>query len=75
MKMADNYFAILSNRVPEIWFDQGIELAGGQPFTVGVEGDERNNRHIVSAVHTIIAAVEAAAALLALTSLCRDSGH
>lgn len=48
MKMADNYFAILKNRVPEIWFDQGIELAGGQPFTVGVEGDERNNRHIVS---------------------------
>lgn len=48
MKMADNYYTILSNRVPEVWFDQGIELGGGQPFTVGVEGDERNNRHIVS---------------------------
>ena len=48
MKMADNYFTILRNRVPEIWFDQGVELGGGQPFTVGVEGDERNIRHIVS---------------------------
>lgn len=48
MKMADNYYTILSNRVPEVWFDQGIELGGGRPFTVGVEGDERNNRHIVS---------------------------
>ncbi|TFK41825.1 hypothetical protein BDQ12DRAFT_645075 [Crucibulum laeve] len=45
-KMADNYFAILSNTLAETWFDQGIELGGGQPFTVGVEGDERNNRHI-----------------------------
>ena len=48
MKMADNYYTILGNRVPEAWFDQGIELGGGQPFTVGTEGDERNNRHIVS---------------------------
>ena len=45
MKMADNYYTILGNRVPEAWFDQGIELGGGQPFTVGTEGDERNNRH------------------------------
>ena len=50
MKMADNYYTILSNRVPEIWFDQGVELGGGQPFTVGVEGDERNDRHVVSSV-------------------------
>ncbi|KAI0094456.1 hypothetical protein BDY19DRAFT_912836 [Irpex rosettiformis] len=49
MKMADNYYSILSNRVPEIWFDQGVELGGGQPFTVGTEGDERNNRHILQA--------------------------
>ncbi len=49
MKMADNYYTILSNRVPEVWFDQGIELGGGQPFTVGTEGEERNNRHTVSA--------------------------
>jgi len=49
MQMADNYFSVLSNRVPETWFDQGIELGGGQPFTVGVEGDARNNRHIMRA--------------------------
>ena len=47
MKMADNYYTILSNRVPEVWFDQGIELGGGEPFTVGVEGNERNAKHIV----------------------------
>lgn len=47
MKMADNYYAILGNRVPEVWFDQGMELGGGQPFTVGTEGEDRNNRHIV----------------------------
>ena len=47
MKMADNYFTILSNRVPEVWFDQGFELGGGQPFTAGSEGDERNQRYIV----------------------------
>lgn len=48
LKMADNYYTILSNRVPEVWLDQGVELGGGQPFTVGVEGSERNNRHLVS---------------------------
>ncbi len=47
MKMADNFFTILSNRVPEIWFDQGFELGGGQPFTVGSEGDERNKNYTV----------------------------
>ena len=47
MKMADNYFTILMNTVPEVWFDQNIELGGGQPFTVDSEGDERNSRHIV----------------------------
>ncbi|KAF8560116.1 hypothetical protein OG21DRAFT_30345 [Imleria badia] len=49
IKMADNYFAILSNEVPEIWFDQGIELGGGQPFTIGHEGNERNRLHIGNA--------------------------
>ena len=49
MQMADNYYTVLGNRVPEMWFDQGVELGGGQPFTVGTEGDERNNRHIVRA--------------------------
>lgn len=49
MKMADNYFTILNNRIPEVWFDQGIELGGGQPFTVGMDGDERNKIHIINA--------------------------
>jgi len=48
--MADNYFTILSNTIPERWFDAGIQLGGGQPFTVGQEGEERNNRHIVSSI-------------------------
>ena len=48
LQMADNYFAILSNRVAEVWFDQGLELGGGQPFTVGAEGLARNSHHIVS---------------------------
>jgi hypothetical protein len=50
MKMADNFYALLSNRVQEIWFDQGVELSGGEPFTVGVEGEERNRRFIVSSL-------------------------
>jgi hypothetical protein len=49
MKMADNYYAILANKIPEVWFDQGIELGGGQPFTVGTAGDERNKQHILKA--------------------------
>ncbi|KAJ3988432.1 hypothetical protein F5890DRAFT_1491573 [Lentinula detonsa] len=49
MKMADNYYAILANVFPEVWLDQGIELGGGQAFTQGIEGEERNNRHIVQA--------------------------
>ncbi|KAH7910439.1 hypothetical protein BJ138DRAFT_1173146 [Hygrophoropsis aurantiaca] len=48
-QMADNYFTILSNRISQIWFDQGIEMGGGQPFTVGSEGDSRNKRHIIRA--------------------------
>jgi hypothetical protein len=47
LQMSDNYFTILSNTYSDVWFDQGVELGGGQPFTVGSEGDERNNRHIV----------------------------
>ncbi|KAL0951640.1 hypothetical protein HGRIS_008320 [Hohenbuehelia grisea] len=49
IKMADNYYTILANTIPETWFDQGVELGGGQPFTVGAEGDERNKRHILRA--------------------------
>lgn len=47
-KMGDNYFAIMRNVVPEAWFDQGIEFGGGQAFTVGTEGNERNRKHFVS---------------------------
>ena len=46
-KMADNYFTILHNEVAEVWLDQGMELGGGQPFTVGNEGEQRNRKHIV----------------------------
>ncbi|KAH9837249.1 uncharacterized protein C8Q71DRAFT_757421 [Rhodofomes roseus] len=49
MKMADNYFTILSNRVPEIWFDQSFGLGGGNAFTVGEEGNQRNARHTLRA--------------------------
>ncbi|KAI0756476.1 hypothetical protein C8Q80DRAFT_1128851 [Daedaleopsis nitida] len=49
MKMADIFFTILSNRVPEVWFDQGFELGGGLPFTVGSEGDERNKNYTLRA--------------------------
>ncbi|KAG7099707.1 hypothetical protein E1B28_001526 [Marasmius oreades] len=48
-KMADNYFSILRNVFTENWFDQNIPLGGGLPFTVGQEGLERNNRHILRA--------------------------
>ncbi|KAH9951005.1 hypothetical protein B0H21DRAFT_720924 [Amylocystis lapponica] len=49
MKMADNYFTILSNQIPEIWFDQDFELGGGHAFTLGVNGTERNAKHILQA--------------------------
>ncbi|KAI5898188.1 uncharacterized protein SCHCODRAFT_02486599 [Schizophyllum commune H4-8] len=52
-KMADNYYTILSNTFTEKWFDQGYELGGGQPFTVGTEGDLRNQRHIASATQML----------------------
>jgi len=45
-KMADNYFTILHNEVVEVWLDRGIELGGGQPFTAGNEGEQRNRKHI-----------------------------
>jgi hypothetical protein len=53
-KMADNYFTILRNDYAEIWHDQGIELGGGQPFTVGAEGEQRNRLHIVSMFYLFI---------------------
>ena len=51
-KMSDNYFTILRNDFTEIWYDQGIELGGGQPFTAGMEGEQRNRVHIVSELHS-----------------------
>ncbi|KAI9452542.1 hypothetical protein BJY52DRAFT_1292214 [Lactarius psammicola] len=51
VKMADNYFTVLRNHPPETWFDQGIELGGGQAFTVGSEGHERNKKHILRACY------------------------
>lgn len=53
-KMSDNYFTILRNDFTEIWHDQGIELGGGQPFTSGIEGEQRNMLHIVSVFHSFI---------------------
>ena len=53
-KMADNYFTILRNDLTEIWHDQGLELGGGQPFTVGTEGEQRNRMHIVSLFYLFV---------------------
>lgn len=53
-RMADNYFTILGNKIPELWFDQNLELGGGQPFTVGSEGIQRNNKHIVGRNYVFI---------------------
>lgn len=47
-RMADNYFAILSNHIPEIWIDKGHPLAPDNAFTVGAEGDDRNWKYFVS---------------------------
>lgn len=49
-KMADNYYSILKNSVPEIWTGHPIPLFGGGDFTVGEEGVARNRKHIVGAV-------------------------
>ncbi len=54
VKMADNYFSVLGNRLLETWFDQGIELGGGQAFTVGSQGHDRNKKHIVSITPFVI---------------------
>ena len=54
MKMTDNYFSVLRNCPLETWFDQGIELGGGEAFTVGSEGHERNRKHIVSVAPFVI---------------------
>lgn len=55
LQMADNYFTILRNAgMPTIWFDEGVELGGGQPFTVGSEGSERNWQHIERALELLL---------------------
>lgn len=46
-QMADNYFTILGDVVPEVWVQDSIELGGGSPFTVGSEGELRNLKHKV----------------------------
>ncbi|CAA7264841.1 unnamed protein product [Cyclocybe aegerita] len=77
-KMADNYFTILSNVIPERWFDEGIELGGGQAFTVGTEGDERNNRHIVRAAEildTLVSANQTNPLDLPFTSFAKETSE
>ncbi|KAF7352948.1 Rab geranylgeranyltransferase [Mycena venus] len=48
-KMADNYYSILSNSIPELWTGHPIPLFGGGAFTVGEEGVARNRKHIAAA--------------------------
>ncbi|KAJ7368112.1 hypothetical protein DFH08DRAFT_830370 [Mycena albidolilacea] len=50
-KMADNYYSILKNSVPEIWTGHPIPLFGGGDFTVGGEGVARNRKHIAAATN------------------------
>jgi hypothetical protein len=53
--MADNYFTILRNTgMPTTWFNDGVELSGGQAFTVGKEGDARNWMHIERALELLL---------------------
>ena len=55
IRMADNYFTILRNAgMPTAWFDDGVELGGGQPFTVANEGIERNWKHIEHALELLL---------------------
>ena len=63
VKMADNYFTVLRNHPPETRFDQESGLSGGQAFTVGSEGHERNKRHML--VHVIPFDIQAHDASLA----------
>lgn len=48
LKMADNYYTLLANRVPETWVVPGEEIGGqDRAFTVGEEGDDRNWLYMV----------------------------
>lgn len=40
--------------MPTTWFNDGVELGGGQSFTVGNEGDECNWRHIECALGLLL---------------------
>ncbi|KAJ7742445.1 hypothetical protein DFH07DRAFT_836493 [Mycena maculata] len=57
IKMADNYYSILSNSFPEIWIGAPIALFGGGDFTVGEEGVARNRKHIAAAAKYLDAIV------------------
>jgi hypothetical protein len=52
IQMADNFYSVLSNSIPELWFGQETELGLGQPFTVGTSGEDRNWRYMVSSAYT-----------------------
>ena len=55
IQVADNYFTLLRNAgMPTTWFNDGVELGGGQSFTVGNEGDECNWRHIECALGLLL---------------------
>ena len=48
-RMADNYFTILRNHIPEVWMYSTHSLDPSAAFTVGTEGDERNYKYTVCA--------------------------
>ncbi|KAJ6539165.1 hypothetical protein B0H19DRAFT_1177471 [Mycena capillaripes] len=51
-KMADNYYSILKNSVPEVWTGYPTELFGGGAFTVAEQGGvARNRKHIAAAAN------------------------
>jgi hypothetical protein len=56
MNIADNYFTLSSGQLPNTWLTHSIELRDIEvmPFTLGVEGDARNWKHIVSLGHLVI---------------------
>ncbi|KAJ7507651.1 hypothetical protein B0H11DRAFT_1967922 [Mycena galericulata] len=47
--MADNYYSILRNSLPELWTSAPTPLFGGGAFTIGEEGIARNRKHIAAA--------------------------
>lgn len=47
IQMADNYFTILGNEIPQVWMDSSIQIPGGAAFTIGADGEARNINHVV----------------------------